>query len=256
MAMEIGAITGYMDVAQLALYAFWLFFAGLIFYIRREDRREGYPLERDPTGEIHRPNELLMAEPKTFFRPHGAGPYTVPNNKRDNRPIAAARLAPWPGAPLTPTGNPLIDGVGPAAWAERDDRPDMTHDGRLRIVPWSSDTHFMIATGDFDPRGLPVIAVDRRQVATVTDLWVDRAEHMVRYLEVELTGGRHVLVPHNLARIKKTQVDVKSLTSAQFADVPGLAATDRITLLEEDKIMAYFAGGHLYAIPERLEPLI
>jgi len=38
-------ITQYIDFAQLALYAFWLFFAGLIYYLRREDKREGYPLE-------------------------------------------------------------------------------------------------------------------------------------------------------------------------------------------------------------------
>jgi len=31
-----GAITGYIDVAQLTLYAFWIFFAGLVFYLRRE----------------------------------------------------------------------------------------------------------------------------------------------------------------------------------------------------------------------------
>ena len=42
--MQAGAITGYIDVAQIALYAFWIFFAGLIFYLRKEDKREGYPL--------------------------------------------------------------------------------------------------------------------------------------------------------------------------------------------------------------------
>ena len=42
-----GAVTGYIDVAQLVLYAFWIFFVGLIFYLRREDKREGYPLESD-----------------------------------------------------------------------------------------------------------------------------------------------------------------------------------------------------------------
>ena len=41
------AITGYIDVAQLVLYGFWIFFAGLIIYLRREDKREGYPLESD-----------------------------------------------------------------------------------------------------------------------------------------------------------------------------------------------------------------
>ena len=43
-----GAV-GNLDVAQIVLYAFWLFFFGLIYYLRREDKREGYPLEM-PNG--------------------------------------------------------------------------------------------------------------------------------------------------------------------------------------------------------------
>ena len=45
--MGTGAITAYIDVAQIALYAFWVFFAGLIYYLHREDKREGYPLQSD-----------------------------------------------------------------------------------------------------------------------------------------------------------------------------------------------------------------
>ena len=45
--MPRGEITAYLDVAQVVLYAFWIFFAGLVFYLRREDRREGYPLEAE-----------------------------------------------------------------------------------------------------------------------------------------------------------------------------------------------------------------
>ena len=50
--MEKGAITGYIDVAQLTLYAFWLFFAGLIYYLLRENKREGYPLVSDRSKHI------------------------------------------------------------------------------------------------------------------------------------------------------------------------------------------------------------
>ena len=35
--MPKGAITQYIDVAQVVLYVFWVFFFGLIFYLRRED---------------------------------------------------------------------------------------------------------------------------------------------------------------------------------------------------------------------------
>ena len=36
--------TRYIDLAQVALYLFWLFFFALVFYLRKEDKREGYPL--------------------------------------------------------------------------------------------------------------------------------------------------------------------------------------------------------------------
>ena len=37
--MGTGAITQYVDVAQLVLWAFWIFFAGLIYYLVRENHR-------------------------------------------------------------------------------------------------------------------------------------------------------------------------------------------------------------------------
>ena len=37
--MQVGAITGYIDLAQILLYAFWAFFAGLIYYLVRENHR-------------------------------------------------------------------------------------------------------------------------------------------------------------------------------------------------------------------------
>ena len=43
---------------------------------------------------------------------------------------------------------------------------------------------------------------------------------------------------------------------AQFSDVPGTKSRTEITLLEEDKICAYYGGGHLYATPDRAQPLL
>ena len=45
--MEIGAITEYVDVAQVVLYVFWIFFFLVIFYLHTENKREGYPLVTD-----------------------------------------------------------------------------------------------------------------------------------------------------------------------------------------------------------------
>jgi photosynthetic reaction center H subunit len=63
-----------------------------------------------------------------------------------------------------------------------------------------------------------------------------------------------VLLPINFARISAEAVKVQSILGRQFADVPGLRNPDQITLREEDKVCAYYAGGHLYAEPSRLGP--
>lgn len=253
--------TSYIDLAQVTLYLFWFFFAGLIFWLRREDRREGYPLESDPTGQVKDRGFLLLAQPKTFLLRDGTS-YSAPHDKRDIRPVAARRVGAWPGAPLVPTGDPLVDGVGPAAWAERRDVPDTTWDGRDKIVPSRIDPHYGVPSEDPDPRGMTVFAADGVAVGTVTDIWVDRAEHLVRYLEVDIGPGKGpLLVPMPLARIqgsrfKGRSIRVKSITAAQFANVPRTRSADRITFLEEDRICAYFAGGHLYATPKRTESYI
>jgi photosynthetic reaction center H subunit len=259
--MEKGAITGYIDVAQVTLYVFWAFFFGLVFWLRKEDRREGYPLESDPTGRVKDQGFLLLPKAKTFLTRDGTSA-VAPNFKRDTRPVAARRVGAWPGAPLVPTGNPLVDGVGPAAWAERSDKPDQTWDNKNKIVPARTDAHYGIANGDPDPRGMAVIAADGKVAGTVTDIWVDRAEHVVRYLEVDAgtPGTGPLLVPMNLTKIggttKERHVKVKAILAHQFADAPRIKSADSVTFLEEDRICAYFAGGHLYATPMRSEPLI
>ena len=52
--MGTGAITGYVDVAQLVLYAFWAFFFALIFWLQRESKREGYPMVSERPRSLRR----------------------------------------------------------------------------------------------------------------------------------------------------------------------------------------------------------
>ena len=125
-----GAI-GNLDVAQIVLYAFWLFFAGLIFYLRREDRREGYPLESEGRWALKARDIIWIPAPKTFLRWDGQK-VTAPNYKADDRPINATKTEPWPGAPLTPTGDPLLANVGPGSYAQRA--------GRCRTRPPTATT--------------------------------------------------------------------------------------------------------------------
>ena len=170
--------------------------------------------------------------------------------------MSTREFAPHPGTPYEPTGDPMKDGLGAAAWAtDRADRPDMTFDGRPRIVPMSTLEGFHVEAGP-DPRGLPVIAGDEAEVGTVTDLWVDLAEPQLRYMTVTLHDGGTALLPVGYARIKKDRIRVQSIFASHFREVPQTRAPDRITLLEEDKIVAWYAGGYRYAEPSRNEPLI
>jgi photosynthetic reaction center H subunit len=256
--MPIGAFTSYIDLAQVVLYAFWIFFIGLIVYLRREDQREGYPLEPDRPGRQPRVYPLTFPKPKVFLLRDGST-YTAPSGNVDTRPIHATPLAPWPGAPLQPTGDPMRDGVGAAAYAERADVPDLTAEGEPKIVPLRVATDFFVVRRDPDPRGMEVLAADHRVAGVVQDIWVDRSEPQIRYLEVEVptpAGPRRVLLPIYYTRITgwRRRVRVKALLAHHFVDVPGLRNPDQVTLLEEDRITAYYAGGHRYATPQRLEP--
>ena len=252
--------TGYIDLAQVVLYAFWIFFGGLIFYLRREDKREGYPLLYE--GERGRPAGIGFPTPpglKTYLRRHGQTA-SVPAWKNDRSDAAVTPMAPWPGAPYVPTGNPMLDGVGPASYAERDDVPEMTMDDVPAIVPLRADSTITIEARDPDPRGMPVFGADGKTGGVVTDAWVDRAEMLIRYLEVEVAGvpGRRVLLPMTMAQVNKSRgwVNVEAVLGRHFADAPVLANPNQVTKLEEDKIVGYFGGGNLYATPARQEPLL
>ena len=256
-----GAITSYIDVAQVVLYAFWIFFAGLIFYLRREDKREGYPLESDRSDRSRRVRVVgfpSMPAPKTFALAHG-GSVTVPSARAERSNLAARPIGNWPGAPLHPTGRPMIDGVGPAAYADREDAPELTIDGRPNIVPLRIATDAYIDPSDPDPRGMTVFGDDGKAAGTVRDVWVDRAEPQVRYLEMNVAGTtRTALLPIYFAKVdgRRRRIAVKAIHAHHFADVPALANPDQVTKREEDRITAYYAGGTLYATPQRLGPLL
>src|ERR1700760_419200 len=105
--MQVGAITGYIDVAQIVLYTFWIFFAGLIYYLRREDKREGYPLEHErPGGRIVVQGFPAMPPAKTFTLADGSV-VKAPRVEHDPRPFLATPLAPFVGAPYQPLGDPM-----------------------------------------------------------------------------------------------------------------------------------------------------
>jgi photosynthetic reaction center H subunit len=253
-----GAITSYFDVAQITLYVFWLFFAGLIYYLLRENKREGYPLESDRSGSITVQGWPPMPSPKTFLLQDGSTA-TVGVDKPSQQVLKAEPSGNFPGAPLVPTGNPMLDGVGPGAYADRHDEIELTFEGETKIVPLRVAQAYGVAAIGTDPRGLPVVGADGKAGGTVRDLWVDRSELLFRYIEVTVPtegGNRNVLLPMNFTRVGQRQLKVASILGHQFAQVPATRNPDQVSRLEEEKIMAYYGGGTLYAEASRAEPLI
>jgi photosynthetic reaction center H subunit len=254
--MERGAILGYFDVAQLAIYMFWVFFFALCYYLIYESKREGFPLDSGLRNGRRDPGLIGMPKPKRYVMQDGRE-YLAPHTRDwEQPPPAAEPIAGFPGAPIEPTGNPMVDGIGPGAWTARADRADTTVDGLPRIVPLRvvAAEGFAIDHGETDPRGFDVIGNDGEVGGKVTDLWVDRSEHLFRYIEVE-AGGHHVLLPMNLCRVERDCVTVRAVLGDQIAGIPRTAKPDTVTWLEEEKIFGYLGGGLLYAEPGRAEPL-
>lgn len=250
------ALTSHIDVAQVLLYVFWIFFAGLLWWLRKEDRREGYPLEADDRRKTPATSDFLIPFPKTFLLPHG-GVYMAPSFARSEREIQAERTAASAGSPLEPIGDPMLAGVGPASFAERSTEPELAIDGEPTVAPMRRAKDFSISAGP-DPRGFDVIAADGVSAGEVKDLWVDRADMAVRYLEVTIADGTARLVPMPMlvADGEQRRIVVSAIHARHFASIPALTDADRVSLQEEEKIAAFFAGGRLYADPKRLGPVL
>lgn len=255
--MGTGAITSYVDVAQLTLYAFWIFFAGLIYYLQRESKREGFPLETDlPDGRVVVTNGLIDMPPaKTYKMKHGDD-VTLPNDFRSPQTLNARPAHGWAGAPLEPVGDPMLAGVGPGAWADRADRVDVDDEGEPKIRPLRLLPEHGVAGKSPDPRGMQVTGGDGEVGGVVKDLWLDQSDMLFRYLEVETASGQRVLVPMNFCRVTRAGVHVRAVMSEQFAQTPMPRSMEQITMLEEERIVAYYGAGTLYAHPDRAEPLI
>ena len=254
--MGTGAITQYVDVAQLVLYGFWIFFAGLIYYLVRENHREGYPMD----VEGPRTNVITgwpVPEPKTYLLPHG-GEVSKPDFIADPINYSAEPAHRFIGAPLVPVGDPMLASVGPGAYTMRADVPEQDAEGHPKIRPLRLLPEHGVSHKDPDPRGMEVIGADGQVGGVVRDLWLDGSEMLFRFLEVETpsaSGARRVLLPMTFARVTRSRVQVGAIHGHQFAAVPGTRLPDVVTLLEEEKIAAYYAAGTLYADPERAEPL-
>ncbi len=254
-------IVGNIDLVEFIFTLFWLFFAVLVLYLHRESKREGYPLDAP-----HRQGDVVVRgfpkePPPKKYKTNFHGTVSVPR-KVNERELAARHVGDFPGAPIEPTGDPLVDGIGPAAWSDRSDTPDLTLHGDPRIVPMRTHPQFGIDERDADPRGMSVIAADGVTAGKVVDAWVDIPEPMIVFIEIALDaaiGSGNVLMPYAFVdKIDKHAGELHSnaLLAEQYGRVPRTKDADTVTLLEEDKLMGYFGGGKLLAEPSRSEPLI
>jgi photosynthetic reaction center H subunit len=144
----------------------------------------------------------------------------------------------------------------------RSDTPDISHDGKAKIVPLRVATDFGVAEGDINPVGLRVVGFDLVVAGTFpTSGWtapnrccaisksprkwaMRRGRSWCR--SISASSARPGWRAHLLrARLR----------GEQFASVPGTKQPTASRFLEEDKITAYFGSGLLYADPSRQEPL-
>ncbi len=125
--------------------------------------------------------------------------------------------------------------------------PELDGHGHAKIMPMATAGGFAVSAGR-DPRGLPVQAGDHQVVGRISDMWVDAPEQLVRYLEVDArtpaaSGWSRCRWP----RSRRTACEVDSISVRPLRRrADDHVATTEVTLLEEDKICAYYGGGTLY----------
>jgi photosynthetic reaction center H subunit len=255
---------GTFDITELVLYLFFAFFLCLVLYLQSESTREGFPLEHDVTGEKEpSPGIFFRALPKPYDMADGTTRYK-PDGQRDSHEMSYRRTAAWSGSPIEPVGNPLKAGVGAGSYAMRADVPDMTNHGTTRIAPLRIAPDYFTDPRDVQLRGMPLVGKDGQAGGTIADVWVDRSEYLIRYLEVAtidaagVATGKTVLVPMTMCSVKKAagKVQLDPVLGSQVADGPQLASPNQVTLLEEEKIVGYFGAGYFYATKDLAEPLI
>ena len=243
-----GALTGHLDAVQIITAVFFLFFAGLIYYLRREDKREGYPLwDVSPQGV---PIEGFPPVPPTKVYLRQEGGTTAMPHRFEPSAMRAMPVQRHLGAPLVPIGDGMLAEIGPGAYPMRKDSP-LLSEGKPQVQPMRVAEGWDVMEGDPDPRGMRVLDAARVEVGTVVDLWVDRGVKILRYLEVRLDGNpaaQTVMVPlfRTDVRGRRRTVVVTAMLAGHLRQAPRLANPDEITAREEDQVNAYFSAAYMF----------
>ena len=246
--MPVGAFTGSFDLPLLLVIVFFLFFLALVYYLRQEDKREGYPLVSDRTertdGRVKVAGFPSIPSPKTFILPHGEGVRHAPALEEDHDvpgEMAGNRL----GMPVNREAAALGTNLGPGSWTMRRNAPDLSHDGKPVFRPLRFATAYDVMKGEPDPRGYTVLGLDRCIAGTVTDIWIDESEHTSKFLEVELAGDVFGRRGDDARAVRETgepteMETVGVLVTDEIVETP-VGTVERI---EVDEIVAPVAREH------------
>ncbi len=244
-----GALTGQLDAVQILVALFFLLFAALIYYLRREDKREGYPLWDVSPRNV--PIEGFPPVPPTKVYLLMEGGTTTMPHRFEPSATRAIPAEPYFGAPLIPIGDAMLAEVGPGAYPMRKTTP-LLSEGEPQVQPMRVAHGWNVMKGDADPRGMAVFDAGKVEVGTVVDLWIDRGVKILRYLEVKLHGeqaaGANILVPifQTDVREKRRVVLIKAMLAGHVRLAPRLADPDVISAREEDQVNSYFSAAHMY----------
>ena len=218
-----GQISNQLDIPTLAFWVFALFFVGLVFWLQRESKREGYPLKASPFT-----TELLDG-----FPPPPAGELTYILNEGgttdaphfyEQPPTHSRPMHQFDGTPFRPLGNPLLAAIGPGSWVMKKDVPALTERGDRLLEPLRAMHEWSIERQDADPRGMAVFDWRWNEVGRVVDVWIDRGIKIIRMLEVELRDDlRAGYVPGSAPR-NATDGVLGGAPEGVPGDVPGSVA--------------------------------
>ena len=242
-------VTQHIDLPQLAFWLFFLAFVAICWFLRKNDKREGYPLVASPFVGGAMLGAPDPGTPLTYVLNEG-GTTSTPHDY-PQAPAAVLPLYRFDGTPFRPTAELLGTSLGPGAWVMRKDEPMLTEGGELLLQPLRLCHEWSVSRGEANPRGMAVFDCRWRPVGIVADVWIDRGIRIIRHLEVELReqlGGGRVLVPiyHTTIAEAAREIRVTALSGPEFRAIPMPAAPDRITAREEDRLNAYFAAGRFY----------
>jgi len=179
-------LSQHIDLTEVLVYLFFIFFTCLVIYLRGEDKREGYPLELIRPDRGRRALGLPETpEPKLYRRLDG-GEVVLPHHYEPTPTLAEPRWR-FFGAPLVPTTDPMHAALGPGAYVLRRDRPFLKRDGEPQVLPLRLLPDHHIVAPEVELRGGQVFSSRIEIVGVVHDLWYDQGVHQVRFIEVALS---------------------------------------------------------------------